>query len=131
MACQLAFASKGLTVWHKTVVKAIGQNDVYRLVKQFQAFTCGNIAYGRETVYMMSGLLLNRVFRLHVKLIGHLVTIIGKQIVIERFLITGNRTAYTGSMGRKECCYLWNILVQVEGTQTAHPLIGMIDDLQG
>ena len=40
----------------------------------------------------MCSLFLNRVFRLHVQFLCHLVAIISKQIVIQRLIIAGNGT---------------------------------------
>ena len=77
----------------------------------------------------MSSLLLDRVLGLHIQFSSHLITIIGKQIVVERFHVTSNGATDTRGMGRKDGTDLGQLVVDIECTQSAHPLISMIDDL--
>ena len=53
----------------------------------------------------MCGLLLDRMFRLHVQLTSHLVAIIGKQIVVQGFHISSYRATNTRSVGCKDSTY--------------------------
>ena len=77
---------------------------------------------------MEGRLLLYRVLALHVQFPGHLVAVVGEEIVVEGLLVAGYRTADTRSMGGEDGADLGQFIVDVEGTKTAHPLIGMIDD---
>ena len=78
---------------------------------------------------MKCRLLLYRVLALHVELSRHLVAIICKKIVIERLHIAGNASSDTCGMGSKDSAHLRQLVVDVEQTQTSHPLISVIDDL--
>ena len=77
---------------------------------------------------MHSRLFLYRVLRLHVQLASHLVAVIGKKIVVQRFLIASNGTAYAGSMGGEDSTYLGQMSIDVKCAQTAHPLVSMINN---
>ena len=128
LAGSLALTGKLCTLGHETVVETIGQHDVDRLVKQFDTLTRRDVTDGRKTVNMMGGLFLNGVLRLHVQLTCHLVAVIGKEVVVEGFLIAGYRTSDTGGMGREDGTNLWQLVVDIQGTESTHPLIGVIDD---
>ena len=78
---------------------------------------------------MPSGLLFNGVFRLHIQLTGHLITIISGKIVVQRFHVASYRTSDAGGVGRKDGTNLRQFVVDVKCTQTAHPLVGMINYL--
>ena len=79
---------------------------------------------------MPSGLLFNGMFRLHIQLTGHLITIISKKIVVEGLHVACYRTTDAGGMGRKDGTDLGQLIVDIECAQTAHPLVGVIDDLR-
>ena len=66
--------------------------------------------------------------RLHVQFTCHLVAVVCKKIVVQRFLVARNGAAYARGMCRKDGAYLWQLVVDVECTETAHPFIGMVDD---
>ena len=78
---------------------------------------------------MQSCLFLYRMFRLHIQLLSHLVAIIGKEVVIEGLLVTSNRTSDASGMGCEDGTNLWQFIVDIKGTKSAHPFIGMIDNL--
>ena len=77
----------------------------------------------------MCSLLLNTVFALHVQLARHLVAIIGKQVVVQRLLVTRNRSSNAGSVGSKHRTNLWQLVVQVQQSQSAHPLVSVVNHL--
>ena len=111
---------------HEAVVEAIRQHHVRALVQQFLTLLRRDVAHRREAVHIVSRLLLYRVFALHVQLLGHLVTIISKQIVVERFHVTSYRTPDACGMRREHRTDLRQPVVDIERTQSAHPLIGMV-----
>ena len=78
---------------------------------------------------MESRLLLYRVLALHIELASHLVAIVCEEIVIEGLHIAGNASTDTCGMGSKDSAHLRQLVVDVEQTQTSHPLISVIDDL--
>ena len=63
---------------------------------------------------MVSGLLLNRVLTLHVQLFGHLIAIIGKQIVVQGLIIASNTTAYACGMSSEDGSNLWIMLLDIK-----------------
>ena len=65
----------------------------------------------------------------HVKFLRHLVAIIGKEIVVKRFVVTCNTTTDAGCMSSKHCCHLREMLVYIKNAKTGHPFIAMIDNL--
>ena len=88
LACCLAFLIKGSSLGHKTVVETIWQDHIHGFVEQFHTLIGCDIAHRREAVNIPGCLLLYGVLRLHIQLLGHLVTIISKQIVVEGLLIS-------------------------------------------
>ena len=77
-----AFTGEGRSLRYEIVLEAIHQHYVCCLIQQLFTLVISDFAYCRKAVDMMCGLLLNRVLRLHIQFLGHLVTIIGKQIII-------------------------------------------------
>ena len=75
----------------------------------------------------MCCLLFNRVFCFHIQLASHLVAVVSKKIIVKRLVISCNGTANRSSMSCKDCCNLWNRFLQVESTQTRHPLMSLIN----
>ena len=76
---------------------------------------------------MVGCLLLDRVFRLHVQFACHLVAVIGKQIVVQRLLVTCYRTSDTRGMCSKYGSDLGQMRLNVECAQTAHPLVSVVN----
>ena len=74
----------------------------------------------------MCSLFFNRVFRLHVQFLRHLVAIISKQIVVQRFMITGNRTTDRSSMGRKNSSHLRHSFLYIKCSHSSHPFMRLI-----
>ena len=74
-------------------------------------------------------LLLDRVLRLHIQFVCHLIAIIGKKIIVEWFLITSYRAANTSSMRREYRTNLWQLIVDIQSAKSTHPLVGMINHL--
>ena len=129
LSCGLAFLVKLGRLGNEAVVKAIGQHHIDGLVEQLHTLVSGDVAHRGKAVHMPGGLLLYRMLRLHVQLFCHLVAIIGKEIVVEGFLIAGNRAADARGVGCEDGGNLWHLIVDIEGTKTTHPLIGLIDGL--
>ena len=100
------------------------------LVEEFHTLAGGDIAHGGEAVNVVSRLSLYGVLALHVQLIGHLVAVIGKEIVVERLVVAGNGTTDARGMSCKDCSNLWHTGVNVEQSEARHPLIAVIDHLQ-
>ena len=65
----------------------------------------------------------------HVKFLRHLITIIGKKIIVKRFVVTSDTTTDARSMSSKHGCHLWEILIYIKHAKTGHPFIAMIDNL--
>ena len=74
----------------------------------------------------MCSLFLNRVFRLHVQFLRHLVAIISKQIVIQRLMVTGNGTTDRRSMGRKNSSNLRHSFLYIKCSHSSHPFMCLI-----
>ena len=91
--------------------------------------TGSNFAHRRETVHILGRLVLNGMLALHVELLGHLVTVIAFEIVVQWLIVPGNAPAYAGGMGRKDRGNLGDILMDIEQAQACHPFVAMIDDL--
>ncbi len=53
----------------------------------------------------MSSLFFYRMLALHVQFPRHLVTVIGKEIIIEGFVVACNRASNTGGMSCKDSAY--------------------------
>ena len=70
-------------------------------------------------------------FALHVQLFRHLVAIIGKKIVIQGFVVASNTSSDTRCVCREYRCDLWQMIVDIQQSQSSHPLITMIDYLFG
>ena len=77
----------------------------------------------------MCSLFFDRVFGLHVELFRHLIAIIGKEIVVQRFIVTRNGASDRRGMRGKDRCDFRNSNLQVEGTHTGHPLMSLINHL--
>ena len=77
---------------------------------------------------MMRRLALDAVLRLHIQLICHLVAIVGKEVVIKRLTVACNTTPDGGGVCRENGSYSGNMLMYVQGTQTCHPFVGLIDN---
>ena len=73
-------------------------------------------------------LLLNGVLALHVQLVSHLITMIGEEVVIKGLLITCDGTTNAGGMCREDSTDLGQHIINIQGTQSAHPFVSMIDD---
>ena len=67
--------------------------------------------------------------RLHIELASHLVAIIGKEIVVERLHITSYRATNARGMSGEDSTNLRQLVVDIQGTKTAHPLVSVIDHL--
>ena len=78
---------------------------------------------------MKCRLLLNGVLALHIELACHLIAVVCEEIVVERFHVAGNTTSDTCGMCSEDSSHLRQLVVDVEQTQSGHPLIGMINDL--
>ena len=85
-----------------------------------------NIAHCGETVHVHGRLPFYTVLGSHIELIGHLNTIVSKQILIQRLAIAGYAATDAGGMGGEDCGYLWHMLAHIESAQTSHPLVDVI-----
>ena len=128
LSCLLTFLCKGTCFRYKTIVKSIRQNEIYRFIEQFLALVGSNITHCCETINILSSLLFYRMLALHIEFLRHLITIIGKKIIIKRLIITGNTTTDTCSMRGEHSSHLRKMLVHIEHTKSCHPFISMIDN---
>ncbi len=74
----------------------------------------------------MCCLFFNRVFRLHIQFLSHLIAVIGKQIVIQRLMITCNRPTDGSSMGRKNSRHLGHSFLYIKCSHSCHPFMSLI-----
>ena len=126
LSCSLTFLRELCTLWHEIILKTIWQHHVDRLVQQLLAFVGSYLAHRRKAVSIVSRLFFYRVFALHVQLLSHLVAIIGKEIVVEWFVVACYRASYARSVSSEYGSNTWNILLQVQHSETSHPLISLI-----
>ena len=128
LARNLSLTCKLLPSWHKIILKTIRQNHIHRFVQQFFALSRCDITHRCEAIDMKSGLLLYGMLALHVQLARHLITIVGKKIVVERLVVAGDTTSDAGSMGSKQGGYFRKILADIKQAQACHPFVTMIND---
>ena len=76
----------------------------------------------------MGGLLLNRVLRLHIQLLGHLVAIVGKKIVVERFVVASDAPPDARGVGGENRGDLRQMMVDIQQSEARHPFVGVIND---
>ena len=127
--CLLALLGKCSCLRNKTIVKAVGQHKVYRLVEQFLTLIGCYLAYRSEAVHIQCCLFLDGVFALHVELTGHLVAIVCKEIIVERLVISGNAPADTRGMSGKYGSHFRQVFLHIEQSQTCHPFVSMVQHL--
>ena len=108
---------------YKVRFKTIGGDDIRFLVQQLFALASRNVTHCREAIDMMSGLLLYRVFSLHIQFACHLVAIVTIHIGIQCFVVTGNRTANRGSMSRKQSGNSRQLFLHIQSGHRQHPFI--------
>ena len=77
----------------------------------------------------MGSLLFDRVLTLHIQFASHLVAVISKQIIVERFHVASYRTSDACSVGCEYGTYLRQFVVDIKRSQSTHPLVGVIYDL--
>ena len=75
----------------------------------------------------MCRLTLNGMLGFHVQFLGHLVAIIGKEIIIKRLVIACNATPYGGCMSCEDGSYGRYVFPDIQGTKTCHPFVSLID----
>ena len=75
---------------------------------------------------MVRRLFFYRVLALYIEFSRHLISLIGREIGIERFVISGNATPYTGGMGGKDGRYLGHMLPHIQQPKSCHPFVPMI-----
>ena len=71
----------------------------------------------------MGGLLFDGMLGLHIQLLRHLVAVVGKKIIVQRFVVARNRTAYRSGMGGEYRSDFGNGSLQVKRSHTGHPLM--------
>ena len=129
LAGLLAFGSEGCTLGHEVVLETVDRDDIGLLLEQLCALTVGNLTYRGEAVDTMGSLLLDRVLRLHIELIGHLVAIVALHIVVEGLHVAGDRAAYRCCVGGKYRSDRGNPMLEEKGTKACHPLVCLVDYL--
>ena len=77
---------------------------------------------------MVCCLALDAVLGLHVQFISHLIAVVGKEIVIERFAVTGNAASDGGGVRREDGGDGRDMFVDIQCAETRHPLMSLIDD---
>ena len=98
---------------HEVVLKTVHQKFVSRLVQQGGTFLTRDFAHRREAVHVPCGLLLHRVLRLHTQLRSHLVTIVGRQIVVQGLVVASDGTPCRRRVGCKDGGHLGHVLLNI------------------
>ena len=82
--CTRTFALTGesASLRNEIVLETVHQYYIGGFIKQFLTLVVGDFAHRRKAVDVMRSLLFNRVLRLHIQLLCHLIAVISKQIVI-------------------------------------------------
>ena len=79
----------------------------------------------------MCGLLLYRMFALHVEFLGHLVSVIGRQVFVQGLIVSRNTSPNARCMGCEKGAYLGYLMANVEQSHAGHPFISMINHPRG
>ena len=79
----------------------------------------------------MCGLLLYRMFALHVEFLGHLVSMIGRQIFVQGLIVSRDTSTNARRMGCEKGANLGYLMANVEQSHAGHPFISMINHLLG
>src|SRR5574344_332343 len=88
-------------------------------------FLTSDFAHCGEALYIPSSLFFHGMLCFHIQFLGHLIPIIGIEIVIERFVVGCNGTTDSRSMSGKDCCHLWHKMLQVKCSQTSLPFMSL------
>ena len=76
----------------------------------------------------MCSLFLNGVLGLHIQLTGHLVTVVALKESVQCLAVTANGTADRRGVSGEYSRYLRNIVFKEQRTQSAHPLMSVVNN---
>ena len=110
---------------HHGGVEAVGGDDLRGDAEQLRALARGDFADGGEAVGVAGGPLLQRVLCLHVELAGHLVAVVGGEVLVEGLAVGADGAADAGSMGGEHGGRLRHVLLYVEEAHAGGPLVEM------
>ena len=69
------------------------------------------------------------VFSFHVELACHLRAVVSPKVVVERLVVASDATADACGVSSEDGGNLWHMLLDVECSETSHPLVSLIDNL--
>ena len=111
--------------------KAIRCHNIGTTIEKLGTFSGGDIAHSREAVGVVCGGFFKRMLRLHVKLRSHLVAVIVRQLVVERFSIAADAAAYACGVSGEYGGYVRHIGFQSKKTHCRGPLVEMSNHMAG
>ena len=115
----------------EAVLEAVRRHDVDGAAMELGALPGGDVGNGREDVGVAGRGLLEGVAGDVAETAGHLVAVIGGEIVVQGQVVAGDAAAHHGRMGREDRRDGDAALAEVENTGAGLPLMELGDDLVG
>ena len=109
-----ALRGVGFAYRNKVRLKSVGRDYIRLFVKQLLALACSQVAHRSEAVGIVCGLLLGGVLADHVQLVSHLIAVIVIELIVQRLMVAGYRTAYTCGVRREQRADLGTMILDVE-----------------
>ena len=115
---------------NKVGLEAVG-GHVRAAFQELCGLVGGDAADGGELVGSMGGGALNRVLGLHVQLAGHLIAVVGMQIVVQRLAVGAYAASYAGGMGSEHRGRHGQQQARGQQTHAGGPLVEVRQDSPG
>ena len=107
----------------KTVLKAVGRDEIALFGKKMFTFAGGDVAHRSEAVGGLRGRPFQREARHHVEAARRVVGVIAFHVVVERQVVSGDAAPQHGGMGGEHTSDLRHVHLQVEQAGAGHPLV--------
>ena len=122
LACRLACGGIFCATGHIVLLKSVGCHH-WPALEQLLALTRRDVAHGGEHVGLVGSAFLERVLRLHVQLLRHLVAIVACHVVVEGLAVAADAAPNAGGVGGKHRCHLWQSRLHIEQSHAGGPLV--------
>ena len=90
---------------HYAVLKAVWRYDGRHSAQKLHSLPCGNVAYSCKDIRIVGCALLQRVARGNIKPAGHLISIVGVKLAVERQVVAAYATAHHCCVCGKDRAY--------------------------
>ena len=108
---------------HYAVFKAVWRYDGRHSAQKLHSLPCGNVAYSCKDICIVGRALLQRVARGNIKPAGHLISIVGVKLAVERQVVAAYATAHHCCVCGKDRAYSKIAALYVENARSCHPFV--------